>query len=83
MSDLGYMSKMRIELVTQNDVLELINVANQSNSEVYIEDGSGHLRISAKSILGVKMAQVEWNDLYVVYSDTTISTKLHKFARSE
>lgn len=81
MSDLGHMARMKVELVTQNDVLEFMNIANEANSEVYLEDGSGNLRISARSILGVKMASVEWSDLYAVYSDTSISTKLFKFSR--
>ena len=81
MSDLGHMARMKIELVTQNDVLEFMNIANEADSEVYVEDGSGNLRISARSILGVKMASVEWSDLYAVYSDTSISTKLFKFSR--
>ena len=81
MSSLNDMSKMKIDLVTQSDVLEFINVANEAEGEVYVEDETGILRISAKSILGVKMASVEWGNLYVVYSDPTISTKLFKFAR--
>ena len=83
MSELKNMNRMKIELVTQTDVLEFMNIASQSSGEVYIEDGSGNLRISAKSILGVKMASVEWSDLYAVYSDNDISTKLFKFAKSE
>jgi hypothetical protein len=79
--ELKNMSRMKIELVTQNDVLEFMNIASQAEGEVYVEDGTGHLRISAKSILGVKMASVEWNDLYAVYSDPSVSTKLFKFAR--
>ena len=71
------------ELVTQSDVLEFISLASQSDGEVYIEDGSGKFRISGKSILGVKMASVEWNDLYAVYSDTSFSSKIYKFAKSE
>lgn len=81
MNELENMSRMKIELVTHSDVLEFINIANEADGEVYVEDGTGRLRISAKSILGVKMAFVEWNDLYVVYSDPNISTKLFKFAR--
>lgn len=82
MGELGHMARMRIELVTQSDVLEFMQIATEAKGEVYIEDGSGNLRISGKSILGVKMASVEWNDLYAVYSDSTISTKLYKFAKS-
>ena len=81
MNNLNNMSKMKIELVTQSDVLEFIEIATEAEGEVYLEDASGTLRISGKSILGVKMASVEWNDLYVRYSDPNISTKLFKFSR--
>ena len=81
MSELKDMSRMKIELVTQTDVLDFMSIASKAEGEVYIEDGSGNLRISAKSILGVKMASVEWDDLYAVYSDPNISTKLFRFSR--
>ena len=81
MSELKNMNRMKIELVTQTDVLEFMTIASQAEGEVYIEDGTGNLRISAKSILGVKMASVEWNDLYAVYSDPNISSKIFKYAR--
>ena len=81
MNELNNMSRMKIELVTQSDVLEFINIASEAEGEVYVENSTGILRISAKSILGVKMASVEWGDLYVAYSDPSISSKLFKFAR--
>ena len=81
MEELNNMSRMKIELVTQSDVLDFMNIASEAKGEVYVENGTGVLRISAKSILGVKMASVEWDDLYAVYSDPSISTKLFRFAR--
>lgn len=82
MNKMENLKRMPIELVTQKDVTEFINIASDCPTEVYIEDGSGNLRISGKSILGVKMASIEWKDLYAVYSDDLIATKLMRFGRN-
>lgn len=71
--------RSKINLITQTDVLEFVRLAEECQGKVYVENAGSELRISAKSILGVKMASIEWSDLYAVYDDELFTSKILRF----
>ncbi len=53
----------RIVLDTASDVNAFTAAASLCKGEVYLV--GEHMKINAKSLLGVHMARVAWNELYV------------------
>ena len=72
------MSKFRINLVTQSDIIEFVNIANSTDKNVWLEDVN-ELRVNGKSILGVMYGTSDFETLYCVTDDDTLQTKLLKF----
>lgn len=53
----------KIELITTNDVLEFNRIATKCPGSVTIVNGRH--RLNAKSFLGVHIARITWNEIYV------------------
>jgi hypothetical protein len=66
----------RINLVTGSDVLEFVKIASRIDGKVWLV--SGNKRLSAKSVLGVHLARMAWNEIYVE-SETDCFFELRKF----
>lgn len=61
--------RARVNLITDTDVRRFVEVATLSLHPVYLTDTDHKLVVSAKSILGVKYAHIEWADLYAESED--------------
>ena len=72
------MSRFRINLVTQTDIREFVNITNSTAKNVWLED-SNSLRVDGKSLLGVMYGTSDFESLYCVTDDETLQTKLLKF----
>ncbi|MBR3424360.1 MAG: HPr family phosphocarrier protein [Clostridia bacterium] len=59
----AYRYLYRVNLVTGADVLEFTKIASRAEGKVYLV--SGDRRLSANSILGVYLAKVAWDEIYV------------------
>lgn len=57
--------RYKINLITQSDALKFVNIASSIDEDVYLTNESHQLIVNAKSLLGVRYGQIEWNDLYV------------------
>ena len=57
--------RYKINLITQNDALKFVNIASNIDEDVYLTNKDHRLIVNAKSLLGVRYGQIEWNDLYV------------------
>ena len=56
----------KIELVTASDVTEFNRIATKCPGSVVLVNGMhGKKRLNAKSYLGVHLARVTWNEVYV------------------
>lgn len=66
----------KINLVTGSDVLEFVKIASHIDGKVWLV--SGNKRLSAKSVLGVHLARMAWNEIYVE-SDTDCFFELRRF----
>ena len=56
----------KIELVTASDVAEFNKIATKCPGNVYIVNGeNGKKKLNAKSFLGVHLARMAWNEIYV------------------
>ncbi len=72
------MHKVKINLVTFQDVQEFIKIVTPLPGTIILEDPDNGFKINAKSLLGA-MASIEWDNIYVV-SDSDIYTAISKFA---
>lgn len=62
----GSKYRYKIELVTTSDIAEFNRIAEQCRGNVAIVSGAdGRHRLSARSFLGVHLAKLTWNDIYV------------------
>lgn len=62
----GSKYRYKIELVTSADIAEFNRIAEQCRGNVTIVSGAdGRNRLSARSFLGVHLARLTWNDMYV------------------
>lgn len=62
----GTKYRYRIELVTTADIAEFNRIAEQCRGSVAIVSGTnGRHRLSARSFLGVHLAKVTWNEMYI------------------
>lgn len=68
--------KVKVELVTWQDVFDFANITSSVKENVYLTDGNS-LKVSAKSFLGAAYT-MEWNDVYCE-SDADIYTKIERF----
>jgi len=57
----------KIELHTTADVLEFNRAATRVRGKVYLVNGEK--RLNAKSFLGVHLAKLAWNEIYVECED--------------
>jgi len=53
----------KVELVTTSDILEFTKIACKCKSDVTLVNGKH--RLNAKSFLGVTLAKISWNEMYV------------------
>lgn len=53
----------KVELVTSSDILEFTRIATKCPYEVTLVNGKH--RLSAKSFVGVALAKVSWDEIYV------------------
>ena len=68
------MMRARINLETQTDVLELVNIASKFDFSIKVKDGSGNC-VDAKSIMGM-LYSLEFTETYIesekdIYRDIT------------
>lgn len=70
------MFKHKIELITNTDIVNFVQIATEEPGEVRLIDGNGFC-VSGKSLLGA-MATVEWNSLYCE-SENDIYAKIQKY----
>lgn len=61
--------RAKVNLITDTDVRRFVEIATLSLQPVYLTDADHKLVVSAKSILGVKYAHIEWTDLYAESED--------------
>ncbi len=66
----------KINLVTGSDVNEFVKAASRIEGKLCIV--SGGKRLNAKSILGVHLARMTWNEIYLE-SDSDCSFELRRF----
>ena len=66
----------KIELVTNSDVLEFNRIATQFHGKVYLVNGNK--RLNAKSFLGVHLAKIAWDEIYIE-SDENCYFEFRKF----
>ena len=53
----------KVELITTNDILEFARIASKCPYDVTLVNGKH--RLNAKSFLGVTLAKVSWDEIYV------------------
>ncbi|MBR4184774.1 MAG: HPr family phosphocarrier protein [Clostridia bacterium] len=68
----------KIELVTSADVLEFVRIATKCSYHVWLVNGNR--RLNAKSVLGVAMARVSWDEIFVE-SEFNCYFEFEKFIR--
>lgn len=68
----------KINLITESDVLKFVRIATSIKEPVYLTNADRVLIVSAKSILGVKYSQVEWDDLYIE-CEKDLYFEMHEF----
>lgn len=54
--------RVRVELETLTDIKDFCTVISNVPNDVYLADDSQKFKISAKSILGLMLAKIEWSD---------------------
>ncbi len=55
--------RYQVELVTSADVMEFTRIAQKCDYDVVIVNGKH--RLNAKSFLGVALAKISWDEIYV------------------
>lgn len=53
----------KVELVTTSDILQFTKIAGKCKGDVYLVNGKH--RLNAKSFLGVTLAKISWDEMYV------------------
>ena len=57
--------RIKIALETQSEAVKLVQIAHQfPNDDIYISDETGHLRVHARSMMGV-LYSMEFKDLWL------------------
>lgn len=71
------MYQWKVNLDTKTSIMKFFNAVSKVKDEVYLRSGDT-LCVSAKSLLGCKLAAIEWDNL-VCQCDTDIYTVIQKF----
>lgn len=74
------MYQWKVNLDTKTSILKFFDAVSKVQDEVYLKSGDV-LCVSAKSLLGCKLAGIEWNnlvcqcdsDIYTIIADFTIA----------
>lgn len=66
----------RIELATSRDVIDFNRAATRFPGRIYLVNGNK--RLNAKSILGVQLAKMTWDEIYLE-SDENCQFDFRKF----
>lgn len=75
--------RVRIELETTSDINGFCAAISNVNSDVYLVDSTQRFKVSAKSILGLMLAKIEWSDGIYCECEEDIYTLIEKWvARS-
>ncbi|MBP3368356.1 MAG: HPr family phosphocarrier protein [Clostridia bacterium] len=53
----------KVELVTTSDILQFTKIACKCKGDVFLVNGKH--RLNAKSFLGVTLAKISWDEMYV------------------
>jgi hypothetical protein len=61
--------RAKVNLITDRDVHRFVELSYKSEYPVFLTDENHVLVVSAKSILGVKYATIEWTELYAESED--------------
>lgn len=69
--------RVKVELITNKDAVEFVNIATQISEPVYLV--GENFRVSAKSLLGA-LCSMEWDELWCE-CERDIYTKIEKFVR--
>lgn len=69
----------RIELTTTSDALEFVSIISKLEGTIYLEDGRGQYKVSARSFLGA-LCTMDWSDVYVV-AENNIYKDIAKFIK--
>ena len=70
------MHKYKINLETNKDIIDFVNIATTVEGYVHLMDGEG-FKVNGKSLLGA-VATVEWDSLYCE-SENDIYSKIEKY----
>lgn len=57
--------RYKINLITKTDAIKFVSIANKLEEDIYLTNRDHRFVVNAKSLLGVRYGQIEWNDLYV------------------
>ena len=71
------MYQWKVNLDTKKDIMEFFYAVSKVKDEVYLKSGEV-LCVSAKSVLGCKLAAIEWHNL-ICQCDSDIYTVIAKF----
>lgn len=71
------MYKVKVNLVTQEDIKEFVNIADNIDGRVSLVDNEGHC-VNAKSILGC-LYSVEFSETFVISDNEKITTSFYRF----
>ena len=71
------MFQWKVRLDTKSEIDDIFNAVSKVKDEVYLRSGDT-LCVSAKSLLGCKLAAIEWDNL-VCQCDTDIYTTIENF----
>jgi hypothetical protein len=73
------MSKYRVEIVTQSDLIKFVSIAEALDDNVTLKilSKDGSFACNGKSLLGVRHA-MEWDSMYIE-SNVDLYTKFAKF----
>ena len=75
--------RVRIELETLTDIKDFCAAISNVPNDVYLADDSQKFKISAKSILGLMLAKIEWSEGIYCECEEDIYTLIEKWvARS-
>ena len=67
------MYSIRVNLVTESDICDFVNIAITITNDVLLKDNDGHC-VNAKSLLGC-MYSVEFNESYVISDYPNLASK--------
>lgn len=66
--------RVRIELETMTDINNFCAAVSTVGPDVYLVDGHYRYKVNAKSILGLMLSKMEWNEIYCECEEDIYST---------